>query len=324
MLVGLAALGIGPGDEVITTPMTFCSTVLAIEHLGAMPVLADVEPDTLNIDPEQVIRRITPRTRAILPVHLYGHPCEMDALLDIAGQHNLHVLEDAAHALPAQYKGRMVGTLGTLTAFSFYATKNLTTAEGGMLTGDRERIERARTWSLHGMSRDAYKRYGAEGSWYYEVELPGFKCNMTDIQSSIGLHQLKKMPEFHKRRRAIERRYTNAFSRFEELRTPGERPGIESAWHLYALRLRLDALSIDRARFIVEMKGRNIGASVHFIPIHVHPYFREKYGYRQDDFPVAHDSFLELVSLPLNMRMTDSDVEDVIEAVTDIVKKFRR
>jgi len=324
MLVGLASLGIGPGDEVVTTPMTFCSTVHVIEHLGAIPVLADVEPDTLNIDPEQVIRRITPRTRAVLPVHLYGHPCEMDALLGIAGRHNLHVLEDAAHALPAKYKGRMIGTLGALTAFSFYATKNLTTGEGGMLAGDRERIDRARTWSLHGMSRDAYKRYGAGGSWYYEVVLPGFKCNMTDIQSSIGLHQLKKLPEFHKRRRVIERRYTHAFSQFEELRTPVERPGIESAWHLYALRLVLDALSIDRARFIEELKCRNIGASVHFIPIHVHPYFREKYRYRQEDFPVAYESYLQLVSLPLNLQMADSDVDDVIEAVSDIVKRFRR
>ena len=336
MLVGLAALGIGPGDEVITTPMTFCSTVHVIEHLGARPVLVDVESDTLNIDPGQVARAVTPRTRAVMPVHLYGHPCEMDELLDIARRHNLHVVEDAAHALPAKYKGRFIGSsplsqrLGegmgvrVLTAFSFYATKNLTTAEGGMLTGDHDTIEQARIWSLHGMSRDAYKRYSAEGSWYYEVILPGFKCNMTDIQAAIGLHQLRKLPQFQARRQEIVRRYNEAFSQFEELQTPVERPEVESAWHLYAPRLNLDRLTIDRAHFIQELKARNIGTSVHFIPIHLHPYYRDKYGYKPQDFPVAYENYLRLVSLPLNLRVSDQDVEDVIEAVTDVVATYRR
>jgi len=324
MLVGLAALGIHPGDEVITTPMTFCSTAHVIEHLGAEPVLVDVEPDTLNIDPAQVARAVTPRTRAVMPVHLYGHPCEMDALLDIATRHNLYVLEDAAHALPARYKGRMVGTLGTLTAFSFYATKNLTTAEGGMLTGDPAIIEQARLWSLHGMSRDAYKRYSAEGSWYYEVILPGFKCNMTDIQASVGLHQLRKLPQFQVRRREIVRRYNEAFSRLEELQIPAERPEVEHAWHLYALRLNLERLTIDRARFIEELKARNIGTSVHFIPIHLHPYYRDKYGYKAHDFPVAYGNYQRLISLPLNLRMDDRDVDDVIEAIFDVINTYRR
>ncbi len=336
MLVGLAALGIGPGDEVITTPMTFCSTVHVIEHLGARPVLVDVEPDTLNIDPNQVARAVTPCTRAVMPVHLYGHPCEMDALLDIARHHNLHVVEDAAHALPAKYKGRFIGSsslsqrLGegmgvrVLTAFSFYATKNLTTAEGGMLTGDHDTIEQARIWSLHGMSRDAYKRYSAEGSWYYEVILPGFKCNMTDIQAAIGLHQLRKLPQFQARRQEIVRRYNEAFSQFEELQTPVERPEVESAWHLYAPRLNLDRLTIDRARFIEELKARNIGTSVHFIPIHLHPYYRDKYGYKPQDFAVAYREYQRIVSLPLNLRMSDQDVGDVIEAVTDVVATYRR
>jgi dTDP-4-amino-4,6-dideoxygalactose transaminase len=324
MLVGLAALRIGPGDQVITTPMTFCSTVHVIEHLGAQPVLVDVEPDTLNIDPERVNCAVTSRTRAIMPVHLYGHPCEMDTLLDIAARHNLYVVEDAAHALPARYKGRMIGTLGTLTAFSFYATKNLTTAEGGMLTGAPDVIDQARMWSLHGMSRDAYKRYSAEGSWYYEVILPGFKCNMTDIQAAIGLHQLRKLPQFQARRRKIVRRYNEAFSRFEELRTPVERPQVEHACHLYALRLNLQRLTIDRAQFVQELKKRNIGSSVHFIPIHLHPYYRDKYGYKPQDFPQAFRNYQTLVSLPLNLRMSDQDVDDVIEAVSDIVTTCRR
>jgi dTDP-4-amino-4,6-dideoxygalactose transaminase len=324
MLVGLAALGIGPGDEVVTTTMTFCSTVHVIEHIGAKPVLVDVQPDTLNIDPAQVACAITPRTRAIMPVHLYGHPCDMDALLIIAGQHNLPILEDAAHAVPAYFNGRTIGTIGTLTSFSFYATKNMTTAEGGMLTGSTELIDTARLWSLHGMSRDAYKRYNAEGSWYYEVVLPGFKCNMTDIQASIGLQQLKKLPGFQVRRHEIVQHYTQAFLQLPELQVPVERPEVRSAWQIYALRLNLDRLTIDRSRFIEELKARNIGTSVHFIPNHMQPYYRDKYGYKPEDFPVAFREYQRLISLPIYPRMSDQDVTDVIDAVTDVVNRFRR
>jgi dTDP-4-amino-4,6-dideoxygalactose transaminase len=366
MLVALAALGASAGDEVITTPMTFCSTVHVIEHMGARPVLVDVEPDTLCIDPERVAAAVTSRTKGILPVHLYGHPCDMEALLKIAESHGLFVLEDAAHSLPARYKGRMIGApahsaqrteinsqqrdssqksevsdqsqdrgqkpvgsrqeaggpgpgqvesgppvspvplvansssrsaIRNLTAFSFYATKNMTTAEGGMLTGDPELIDKARVWSLHGMSRDAYKRYTSEGSWFYEVVVPGFKCNMTDIQASLGLQQLKKLPAFQARRREIVRRYTEAFSQIPELQLPVERPDVESAWHIYTIRLNLEMLHIDRGRFIEEMKSRNIGTSVHFIPIHLHPYYRDKYGFKPQDFPVAYREYQRLVSL---------------------------
>ncbi len=340
MLVGLAALGVGPGDAVITTPMTFCSTVHVIEHLGARPILVDVAPDTLNIDPAHVERALQsiihhPQSaiKGIMPVHLYGHPCDMAPLNALAEQYNLFILEDAAHSLPARYKGQMIGAHATrnpqsairnLVAFSFYATKNLTTAEGGMLTGALELINWARTWSLHGMSRDAYKRYSAEGSWYYEVILPGYKCNMTDIQAALGLQQLKKLDGFQVRRRQIVRRYQEAFAGNDALQTPVERPDVESAWHIYALRLNLERLTIDRARFIEELKARNIGTSVHFIPIHLHPYYRDKYGYKPDDFPVAHREYQRLISLPLNLRMSDGDVEDVIEAVLDVAKQHGR
>ena len=324
MQVALAALGIGPGDEVITTPMTFCSTVHVIEHLGARPVLVDVEPDTLTIDPALVERAITPHTKAILPVHLYGHPCAMDRLLALAEQHHLAVVEDAAHALPTTYRGRLVGTLGTLTAFSFYATKNMTTGEGGMLTGAADLIDQARLWSLHGMSRDAYKRYSAEGSWYYEVVLPGYKCNMTDIQAALGLQQLKKLPRFQQRRREIVARYQAAFGALAELETPTERLEVEYAWHIYALRLNLERLTIDRARFIEELKQRNIGTSVHFIPIHLHPYYRDKYGWRPEDFPIVYREYQRLISLPLYPRLSDADVMDVVEAVRDVVEKYRK
>ena len=323
MQVALAALGTSPGDEIITTTMTFCSTVHVIEHLGARPVLVDVEPDTLCIDPKAVERAVTPRTKGVLPVHLYGHPCDLDPLLDLAKSRGLFVLEDAAHALPARYKGRMVGTVGTATAFSFYATKNMTTAEGGMLTGDPDLLARARMWSLHGMSRDAYKRYSAEGSWFYEVVLPGFKCNMTDIQASLGLQQLKKLPRFQDRRRQVVQRYQSELGGLPELETPTEREEVESAWHIYPLRLHLEALRIGRSQFIEELRARNVGASVHFIPVHVHPYYREKYGYSAHDFPVAAAHYERLVSLPLHPRLSDGDVDDVIEAVRDVVESFR-
>jgi dTDP-4-amino-4,6-dideoxygalactose transaminase len=248
----------------------------------------------------------------------------MDPLLELAAPRGIFVLEDAAHALPARYKGRMVGTIGSATAFSFYATKNMTTAEGGMLTGDPDMIAKARMWSLHGMSRDAYKRYSAEGSWFYEVVLPGFKCNMTDINASLGLQQLKKLPGFQQRRLEIVRRYNAAFGKIAEVQIPVERDGCESAWHIYPLRLNLEALTISRNQFIEEMKARNIGTSVHFIPIHIHPYYRDKYGYKPDDFPVAFENYQRLVSLPLHPRLSEDEVTDVIEAVLGVLKTCRR
>jgi dTDP-4-amino-4,6-dideoxygalactose transaminase len=331
--LALVTLGIGPGDAVITTPMTFCSGVNVIEHAGARPILVDVEPDTLNIDAarvEEALKRLSKqrggvRVKAILPVHLYGHACDMEALLQIAEEYGLEVIEDAAHALPAKYKGRMIGApaaaskVRVLSCYSFYATKNLTTGEGGMLTGPPELVEEARIWGLHGMSRDAWKRYSSEGSWHYEVVRAGFKCNMTDMQAAIGLHQLKKLEGFHARRREIVRRYNAAFSPLEEFQTPVERPEVEHAWHLYVLRLNPERLALPRNRFIEDLRARNIGASVHFIPIHLHPYYRNKYGYRPEDFPVAYHEYQGIVSLPLFSKMSDQDVEDVIEAVCGTV-----
>lgn len=318
--IALAALGIGPGDEVITTPMTFAASVNVIEHEGATPVLVDVEPDTLNIDPVRVVAAITPQTRVILPVHYTGHPAEMNPLLEMAKQHDLRIIEDAAHALPATYEGRMVGTIGDFTAFSFYATKNLTTAEGGMLTGTTDLIDQSRIWSLHGMSRDAWKRYEKNGSWYYEIVAPGFKYNMTDIQAAIGLVQLQRLGAMQQRRYEVVQQYNAAFGTMDELQIPTERPNVRSAWHLYVLRLCLDKLTLDRNRFIDEMRERNIGTSVHFIPIHLHPFYRDKYGWKPDDFPVAYHEYQRLVSLPLHPGLTDEDVADVIAAVRDIVE----
>jgi len=319
----LVTLGIGAGDEVITTPMTFSASVNVIEHVGARPVLVDVEPDTLNIDAGQVEAAITPRTRAILAVHYAGHPVDLDALRAIAGAYRLALVEDAAHALPARYKGRPIGGGDNAVAFSFYATKNITTAEGGMLTGDPDFLARARIVSLHGMSRDAWKRYDQGGSWFYEVLLPGFKYNMTDIQAALGLCQLRKLERFQRRRREVVSQYNGAFADEPALELPVTHPEVEHAWHLYVLRLRPGTLAIDRNRFIQELADRNIGTSVHFIPIHVHPYYRDKYGFRPDSFPVAHAEYRRILSLPLHPGLSDGDVGHVIEAVLDVVRSHR-
>lgn len=320
----LVALGIGTGDEVITTTNTFAATANVIEHVGARPVLVDVEPDTLNIDPGAIEQAITPNTKAIMPVHFAGHPVDLDPIHELATAYGLTVVEDAAHSLPAKYKGRMIGSSSNPVAFSFYATKNLTTAEGGMVTGDAELLDKIRVIGLHGMSRDAWRRYDKGGSWFYEIVLPGFKYNMTDIQASIGLWQLKRLAEFQERRRQVVARYNEAFSADEALQIPTERSDVESAWHLYVLRLNEEALSIDRDRFIDELAELNIGTSVHFIPVHVHPYYRDKYGYSPGDFPVAYGNFKRMLSLPLNPGLSDGDVSDVIDAVLHLARKYRR
>ncbi|MFH1843165.1 MAG: DegT/DnrJ/EryC1/StrS aminotransferase family protein [bacterium] len=320
----LVALGIGEGDEVITSTMTFCSTVHVIEQVGARPILVDIEPDTMNLDPELVAAAVTPRTRAIMPVHYGGHPCEMDTIQAVAEQHGLDVVEDAAHALPAKYRGRWIGSGRNLVAFSFYATKNLTTGEGGMLTGPVDLLAKAKVLRLHGMDHDAWKRYDKGGNWRYDVVAPGFKYNLTDLQSAIGLHQLRKLPRFAERRRQVVTAYHSGLTELGICQLPVERPEVEHAWHLYPIRLHLDRLAIDRDGFLAEMHQHNIGTSVHFIPIHLLAYYREKYGYRPEDFPVALDCFQRLITLPLNPGLQAVDVEDVLQAVREVAETHCR
>lgn len=320
----LVTAGIGRGDEVITSTLTFAASANVAEHVGARPVLVDVEPDTLQMDPERIRAAITPRTRAIVVVHYGGHPADLDAIEAIAAEHGLLVVEDAAHALPARYRGRLIGAGSNPTAFSFYATKNLTTGEGGMLTGDPEFLRRARIVSLHGMSRDGWNRYAEGGHWFYEIEMPGFKYNMTDIQASLGLCQLRRLEDFQRRRRAIVAAYQEAFASDDAFELPVERSDVEHAWHLYVLRLRPRVLSIGRDRFIEEMTRRQIGTSVHFIPLHLHPYYRDTYGYRPDQFPVAQSNYERMLSLPLHPALSDGDVADVITAVLEIAGQSRR
>jgi len=313
--------GLGPGDEVITTPMTFTATVAVIEHTGARPVLVDIEPDTLNIDPEQVRAAVTEHTRAIIAVHYGGHPCEMDTLHAICNEHDLLLVEDAAHAIPAKYKGRWIGSGNNPVSFSFYATKNLTTAEGGMLTGAPEMIDRAIIASLHGMDRDAWKRNDRTGSWRYDIVTPGFKYNMTDIQAAMGLRQLEKLAAMHARRRELVGLYDAAFAGTDAFDLPVERDEVDHAWHLYPLRIREGALAISRDEMIEALRERNIGTSVHFIPVHTFTYYREKYGYAPEDFPVAWRESERLISLPLHPGLSDGDLADVVGAVRDVVSE---
>lgn len=322
--LGLEAVAGAPGGEVITSTYTFTATAAVACHLGLQPVLVDVQPDDLTLDPERLEAAITPRTRAILPVHIAGQPCAMDAITEIARLHDLPIIEDAAHALPTRYHGQRIGTIGNATAFSFYATKNMTTGEGGMLTtADPAVAERVRMMRLHGLSHDAWKRHSAEGAWHYDVIAPGFKSNMTDLAAAIGLCQLAKVEAMARRRAEIAARYSVAFAAHGVFETPWINPDGEHAWHLYLLRLRLDETALDRATFIKQLTTRNIGTSVHFIPLHLHPYYRVAGSYAPSDFPVAYGEYQRVISLPIYAAMTDEDIDDVITAVLDVAAMTR-
>jgi dTDP-4-amino-4,6-dideoxygalactose transaminase len=284
MHLALEAIGLRRGDEVITTPYTFAATAEVVRYFDARPVLVDIDERSFNMRPDLLAAAITRRTRAIIAVHIAGLPADLGAIHDIARWHDLPVIDDAAHAFPASYAGQRIGSLSQFTCFSFYATKTITTGEGGMLcTNDDRWAERCRIMALHGISKDVWKRYTAEGSWYYEIVAPGYKYNMTDIAAGMGLAQLRKAERMWQRRRAIAQRYNQAFAGLPELQIPHDQPDCQHAWHLYMLRLHLDRLRIDRAQFAEELKRRNIGISVHFIPLHIHPYYRETYGYRPED-----------------------------------------
>jgi dTDP-4-amino-4,6-dideoxygalactose transaminase/lipopolysaccharide/colanic/teichoic acid biosynthesis glycosyltransferase len=322
--LALQAIGLGEGDEVLLPTLTFAATGEAVVYCGARPVLVDSEPDTFNLDPVQVEKAITPRTRAIVPVHFAGHPCDMERILRIARDHHLIVIEDAAHALSARYRGKMIGTLGDMTCFSFYATKNITTAEGGMVTTERDDwTEHMLRMRLHGISTDAWKRYSAEGSWRYEILAPGFKYNLTDLQAALGISQLAKCQSMWARRSALAQRYTDALSSLDAFELPSQRTDVQHAWHLYTIRVCPGELSIHRNQVIEELKARGIGTSVHFIPLHLHPYYRNTWGYRPGDFRVAEDFADRCISLPLYPAMSDEDQTRVIDALTQIATIHR-
>ena len=323
--LALDAIGIREGDEVIVPAMTFAATAEVVLYFKAQPILVDCQRDTLNLDPTQIDAAITSKTKAIIPVHFGGQPCEMDQILDIAKKHNLRVIEDAAHALPAIHNGHKVGGIGDITCFSFYATKTITTGEGGMATTENsEWAERMRMMSLHGISHDAWKRYTKEGSWYYEILYPGFKYNLTDIAAAIGIEQLKKCNEFWEARQRIAMNYAKAFADLQEIQLPSCRNGVQHAWHLFVIQLNLERLRINRNQFIEALREKEIGTSVHFIPLHLHPYYRDKFGYKPEDFPNASEAFERIVSLPIYPKMNEGNVRDVIVAMRQLMQEYRR
>jgi dTDP-4-amino-4,6-dideoxygalactose transaminase len=321
--LSMLAAGIRPGDEVITTPLTFCATVNSIIHAGATPVLADIDPVTMNIDPEQVAAQITPRTRAIIPVHFAGRPCEMNIFCDLAKESNLTIIEDCAHAIETEYKGRKVGTFGDFGSFSFYVTKNIMTGEGGMiLTNSEEYAARLKVFALHGMSKDAWKRFGDEGYKHYQVVECGFKYNMMDLQGAIGIHQLRRIEPYWLRRQAIWKRYNEAFAELPiDLPAPSE-PDTRHAYHLYTILIDETRTGISRDSFLNAMTAENIGVGVHYLSIPEHPYYQKTFGWRAEDYPNAMRIGRQTVSLPISAKLTDIDIEDVILAVKKSILKF--
>ncbi len=319
--LALDAIGLRSGDEVLVPTYTFTATAEVVTYCGARPVLCDSLPGEFNIDPADVKRKITEKTRAIIPVHIAGQACAMDELQSVANQHGLRIVEDAAHALPTTFRGQKIGSVSELTAFSFYATKTLTTAEGGMLTtNDEELVKRVSLMRLHGIKGDAWKRYTAAGSWYYEIEEAGYKMNLSDLLSALGRAQLKRCDQFWQERCRIRALYDAAFSQLEEVQLPPADRDDVHAWHLYILRIRPDRLQIDRNQFIEELKKLGIGVSVHFIPLHIHPYYARTYGYRPEQFPQAIDAYSRCISLPIFPDMTESETTRVMEAVKTVVQ----
>ena len=347
MHLALEAIGLQQGDEVITSPYTFAATAEVIRYFGATPIFVDIQAYDFNIAVDQIETAISEKTKAIIPVHVAGLPADLETIYALAEKHKLAVIEDAAHAFPSISQGKMIGSFGRgrnvrwAVCFSFYATKTITTGEGGMLvTDDLELIDRCRVMALHGISKDAWKRYTSEGSWYYEIVAPGFKYNMPDIMAALGLAQLKRVDEMKRRRHQIALAYNLGFSEIPQLETPicaqtglcdkcdcqkasAEESVCPHSWHLYMLRLNLDQLQINRAAFVQDLKDRLIGVSVHFIPLHVHPYYRELYGYDQADYPIAYNEYLREISLPIYSKMSDHDVYDVINAVQTIVEEHK-
>jgi len=323
--VAIVAAGIKEGDEVITSPITFPATTNAILYERATPILVDVDRRTFNIDPTRIEERITPRTKAIIPVHIAGQPCDMDAIMEIARRHNLVVIEDAAHAVGAKYGDQMVGNIGDAGCFSFYASKNVVTGDGGMLTArDDKFAEFARVISLHGMSTTAWKRYSKEGTPHWELVYPGFKYNMTDIEASLGIHQLRKVERITELREKWSRLYDELLADIPEVTLPYRAPGRRHACHLYIITLNLEQLSISRDRFMEMLKAENIGCGIHFVSVHMQPYYQKRFGYRREDYPNAAWLSDRIISLPLFPQMTEGDVQDVAHAVRKIVAHVRR
>jgi dTDP-4-amino-4,6-dideoxygalactose transaminase len=317
--LSILAAGIKAGDEVITTPMTFCATVNAILHAGGTPILADIDPHTLNIDPDQVERKITSRTKAILPVHFAGRACDMDRLCAISERYHLKLIEDCAHAIETEYKGRKSGTFGDFGCFSFYVTKNIVTGEGGMvLTRNEEDAARIKILGLHGMSKDAWKRFGDSGYKHYQVVECGFKYNMMDLQAAIGIHQLQRIDAYWLRRKEIWQRYNEAFADLPIGLPTEPEADTRHGFHLYTILIDEHRTGMTRDAFLSAMSARNIGVGVHYLSVTEHPYYQQTLGWKPEDCPQATRIGRETVSLPFSAKLTDDDVESVIRETRDV------
>ncbi len=320
-----AVAGISEKDEVITTPITFAASTNAILYCGGRPVFADIKEDTTNIDPEEIQKRLSPKTRAIIPVDFAGHPADLDAINAIAEEKGLIIIEDAAHALGAEYNGKKVGSISNMTILSFHPVKHITTGEGGMiLTNNREFYEKLKVFRHHGIVRGGERLSQNHGAWYYEIGSLGYNFRLTDLQCALGLSQLNKIDGFIQKRREIASRYNEAFAEIDEIVTPTEKDNVKAVYHIYVVKLRTEMLEVSRKEVFEALRAENIGVHVHYIPVHLHPYYRERFGYKRDDYPRAESYYERAITLPIFPKMNSKDVDDVIKAVDKVIRNYRK
>ena len=323
--ISTSAIGIKPGDEVITTPLTFVASANCVVYRGGTPILADIRKDTYNIDPNEIRKKITPQTKAIIPVHFGGQPCDMDEITEIADEHDLIVIEDAAHAIDAEYKGKKIGNISKLTCFSFHPVKNITTAEGGMVTtNDDELYDKLLMFRTHGISKTAEKRFGKAGDYFYDMEFLGFRYNLSELHASIGIHQLSKLGGFQKRRREIVEIYNRDLPKIEEVTIPYVQEKVKHTWHLYVIQLNLEKLRVDRDQVFRALREENIGVNVHYIPVHYHSFYQTNFGFKQGILPNVEWLYPRLLTIPLFPKMSDNDVYDVINAIEKVINYYKK
>lgn len=323
--ISTSSIGIKPGDEVITTPLTFVASANCIVYRGGTPIFADIKKDTYNIDPNEIKKKITKKTKAIIPVHFAGQPCDMDEIGEIAQENNLYVIEDAAHAIDAEYKGKKIGNISDLTNYSFHPVKNITTAEGGMVTTNNDELsDKLLMFRTHGISRDAVKRFGKSGGFYYDMQYLGFRYNLSELHASLGIHQLNKLESFQKRRREIVKVYNRELQSIDEITIPFVKNDIKHSWHLYVIQIETKNLKVDRDYIFKALREENIGVNVHYIPVHYHSYYQEKFGLKKGILPNVEELFPRIISIPIFQKMSDDDIYDVINALEKVISYYRK
>jgi len=323
--ISTSSIDINPGDEVITTPLTFVASANCIVYRGGTPIFADIKMDTYNIDPSEINKKITRKTKAIIPVHFAGQPCDMDEITEIAEKHNLIVIEDAAHAIDAEYKNKKIGNISDLTIFSFHPVKNITTAEGGMVTTNNDDLnEKLLMFRTHGISKDAIKRFGKSGDYYYDMQYLGFRYNLSELHAALGIHQLRKLEEFQKKRREIVEIYNRELKNIEEIIIPFKKTDVKHTWHLYVIQLKTESLKVDRDQIFRALREENIGVNVHYIPVHFHSYYQQKFGLKKGILPNVEWLFPRLLTIPLFPKMSEDDIYDVINALEKVIKYYRK